>query len=107
MQSLGTFKRGDYFSFTMELIDEALETPLTGAAASLACQFRKSADASLIESLVISETATPGTYLFETTDTTDYPLGVILCDVEYTDGDSHVTTSPTMSVTVEGDITHG
>jgi hypothetical protein len=99
-------KRGDYFSFTAPITDATTGLPVTGAEASLKCQFRREPDASLIAELDISETDTDGTYLFEATSTAAFPTGIIKADIQYTDGDGKVSSSETMTLLVEGDISH-
>lgn len=106
MQSLGTFKRGDTFSFTATIADTATAVPLTGAAASLSCHGRHYMTGALIDDLTVTETDVAGTYLFTAGDTGGWIPGTrVLFDVEYTDG-SVIASTETFYVDVEADITH-
>ncbi len=104
MQTLSSFKRGDTFSF-IAAIASTSGTPLTGAASDLLCQIRNKAD-KLYCDLTITETQTPGSYLFITSDTLDWPCGVDLyLDIQYTTGGT-VSSSETIIIPVEKDVTH-
>lgn len=105
MQSLGKIKRGDTFSFTAELKDNATGEPLTGAADKLRCQGRHYLKDELIVEMAITET-TPGVYLFAAGSTSEWDIKKILFDVEYT-SDGVISSSETFSVEVEADITRG
>lgn len=107
MQSLGTIKRGDTFAFTADIEDSATGAPLTGAADKLRCQGRHYISRMLKVQLAITETATPGTYLFTAPSTDEWAAGTrLLFDVEYTSA-GVVSSSETFFVNVEEDITHG
>lgn len=104
MQTLSPFKRGDTFSF-IAAIASTSGTPLTGAASNLLCQIRNKVD-KLYSDLTITETSTPGSYLFITNDTLDWTCGTDLyLDIQYTVG-GIVTSSETIIIPVEKDVTH-
>jgi hypothetical protein len=105
VKSLGKIKRGDTFSFTAELKDNATGAALTDAANNLKCQGRHYLSNELIVELEITENA-PGTYFFAAGSTDEWKAMKILFDVEYTDGEI-VSSSETFSVEVEADITRG
>ena len=105
MQSIGTIKRGDTFSFTAEIKDSVTSLALTGAASKLKCYGRHYLTNQLITELTVIE-KTSGIYLFSADSTADWEVGVkILFDVEYT-SDGMTSSSETFSVNVEEDITH-
>ena len=103
MDSRGTHKRGDTLSFTDALTDEN-DAAIIGAEAKLACQMRTSGG-TLIDSFTITE-ITPGTYKFDAQgDTSKYPIGTHLLDIEYTDP-GVVSSTDTFSITIAPDQTH-
>jgi hypothetical protein len=116
MQSLGTLKQGDTFTFYANLTNRN-GAPLTGAASKLRSQIRTFDDIKLSE-LAISEWVDPdagqeghvtitGRYLLrDTVGTQSWPVGTHFIDVQYTDSGT-VSSSETFSLNVEGDITHG
>lgn len=106
MLSLGKFKRGDTFHFTVDIIDEATLEPLVGAASDLRCQGRDERNRSLITELIITEHS-PGTYLFTAAESTDAwrQNSRILFDLEYTIN-GKIVSSETFYVDVEADITY-
>jgi hypothetical protein len=104
MQTLSSFKRGDTFSF-IAAIASTSGTPLTGAANNLLCQVRNKGD-KLYSTLTITEITPPGSYLFLTNDTLDWPCGTDLyLDIQYT-ANGIVTSSETIIIPVEKDVTH-
>ena len=105
MKKIGTIKLGDTFSFTAEITDKATGDPLTGAASDLKCQGRNYLNGDLIAELTITETATPGTYLFSAGTTETWDTVQVLLDIQYTDGDL-ISSTETFYVVIEGDVTH-
>jgi hypothetical protein len=104
MQTLSSFKRGDTFSFIAAIANSS-GTPLTGEASNLSSQIRNKSD-KLYATLTITETTTLGSYLFLTNDTLDWPCGVDLyLDIQYTKG-GVITSSETIIIPVEKDVTH-
>ena len=100
---LGTVKQGDTFAFYLDLNDD--ETPVTGAAAKLKSQVRAKSNGNLIAELTITEeVSTPGRYLFKSTDTQTWPIGIQEVDIQYEDGDI-VTSSETLDIKVVKDVT--
>lgn len=106
MQSLGKFKRGDTFHFTIDIIDEATLEPLIGAVSDLRCQGRDERNRSLITELIITEPS-PGTYLFTSPEPTNTwrQNSRILFDLEYLIN-NEIVSSETFYVEVEADITY-
>lgn len=102
MCNIGTIKRGDTFSFTVEIKDNVTGTPLLGAADRLRCQGRDVICSKLMVEMVISETSS-GVYLFVANSTQEWPKK-ILFDIQYTDGDV-ISSSETFFLNVEEDIT--
>lgn len=107
MQSLGVIKRGDNFSFSAEIKDGTTGAALIGAADKLRCQGRHYVTRVLLAELMVTETATPGTYLFTAPSVNGWEAGTrLLFDIEYT-SEGIVSSSETFAITVEEDITHG
>lgn len=97
-------KRGDTADFSATLTD-SLGAAITGKATNLKCQFRD-VDGNLVKELTVSESDTPGTYIFRAGDTSGYPAGEQLyCDIQYTDADGIVSSTDTFSITVREDVT--
>jgi hypothetical protein len=106
MASLGTIKRGDGFSFSASITDKATGDPLTGAAADLKCQGKYEYDDDVLVDMVITETATEGTYLFAAPDTSEWVPGVnVEFDIQYQPAGAKPSSSKTFTVTVERDVT--
>lgn len=105
LKSIGTIKLGDTFCFSAEITDKATGDPLTGAASKLRCQGRNYLNGDLIAELTVTETSTPGTYLFSAGTTETWNTVQVLLDIQYTDGDL-ISSTETFYVAVEGDITH-
>lgn len=106
MTSLGTTKRGDSFSFTAVITDSETEDPIIGAEANLACDGRYTFDGDVIAAMTITETATPGTYLFTAGATDNWIPGLTISfDIEYTSS-GVVSSSETLTLIVEEDYTY-
>lgn len=85
---LGTVKRGDTFAFTVQ-IRSADGEPLIGAADNLKCQGRYYWNEDVLVELTISETETPGTYLFRAGNTDSWlPQKTVNFDIQYSNGKS-------------------
>lgn len=103
MAILPTTKTGDTFAFIATIKDEA-GVPIVGKAHLLKSQVRNYKD-ELIAELIISETETPGNYLFKALDTADWPLNEELrTDIQYTDNEI-VTSSETIMIPMAKDVT--
>ena len=106
INSIGEIKRGDYFAFTADIADDVTGDPLIGAAELLRCQGRYPSGM-LAAEMTISETSTPGTYLFEAPSTDAWiPNTTINFDIEYDGGIDEPSSTDTFSVSVLEDITH-
>ena len=107
MQTIGTIKRGDTFSFTASLTDCATNNSLIGATANLKCQGKYNVlDITPIVIMTISETSILGTYLFVAPSTEVWrPNCDIYFDIQYTNNNNIVSSTETFYVHVEGDVT--
>ncbi|MEA4972902.1 MAG: hypothetical protein VB119_06935 [Candidatus Metalachnospira sp.] len=109
MKSIGCIKRGDTFSFTADIVDETTGQPLTGACANLKCQGKYSSGSNFppeVE-MSISETSTPGTYLFAANSTDNWvPNSRMLFDIQYS-ANGIISSSETFYVEIIGDVTDG
>ena len=104
MKSLGIIKRGDTFSFTVDIVDSA-GVALTGAASKLKCHGKYYCDAAVLTETVVTETVVPGTYLFTCGSTAKWiPTKRVVFDIQFTDG-GVVSSTETFEVEVEEDIT--
>lgn len=108
MRTIGLIKRGDSFSFTATLTDEATGAALAGAAAKLKCNgsYSPCGEEVLVE-MVVSETVEAGTYLFEApAGSTDewVPDSSVYFDIEYTDA-GKTSSTETFYVKVKEDVT--
>lgn len=99
-----TVKKGDTLAFIVKRMDKD-GNPLAGDAAKLRSQLRSSKDV-LIAEMVITETETPGSYLFQVsaTKTATMDVGNYVFDIQYKDGDL-VKSSETFQVRIEKDVT--
>lgn len=100
-----TVKRGDTLSVIVVRKDED-GNPLTGDALKLRSQIRNSND-QLLASFAISETSTPGEYLFEVPPsvTLTFPLGRLDWDIEYNSGTGYIKSTETLAIRVDKDVT--
>lgn len=103
MQTLPSFKRGDTFAFTASIKDSS-GTPIIGAISKLKCQIRNNLDVLMGETTITEPTS--GNYMFKIANTEFWPTGITLyLDIQYTDNDV-ITSSETISVQIEKDVTH-
>jgi len=100
-----TVKRGDTLSVIVARQDED-GNPLTGDALKLRSQIRNSND-QLLASFTITETSTPGEYLFEVAPsvTLTFPLGRLDWDIEYNSGTGYIKSTETLTIRVDKDVT--
>ena len=104
MKTLPNFKRGDTFAFIATIRDQ-IGDPITGVSANLRSQVRDKMGFKYAD-LSVSETETPGSYLFQVQDTTSWPADTsIYTDIEYTDGQGTITSSETIEIPVVKDVT--
>lgn len=103
MKSLEPVKRGDTFTFIAIINDRVTQEPLTGITDKLKAEIRTSVG-SKISDLIITETETPGTYVFKCADTKTWPITTIYTDIQFTD-EGIVTSSETIEIPVEKDVT--
>lgn len=97
------FKRGDTMEFRG--VVTYLGAPFAGQTANIRASLRTLADA-LLANFTITETLTPGTYLFSIphTTTAGFPVGVAEMDVECTVGGKR-SSSVTMRINIIKDVT--
>jgi hypothetical protein len=80
----GEFKKGDTLAFTVSLIDDNTQLPITGIANNLKCQGRYANNAIALE-MTITETEVLGQYLLECLDTKNVKSDCdIFFDIQYT-----------------------
>ena len=96
-----TLKRGDSFLFTC-----TTDAPLTGY--SVASQIRDKSH-KLITDLAVSiiQTTPTGAFTLTTpTGTSSWPVGLLECDIQYTNNAGFVVSSETFEIDLIRDITH-
>lgn len=98
-------KRGDSFDYNVVVTDSGGSTiDLTNW--TIKCQLRTSRD-QLIETLTIEEDDySEGSYNLVCDDTTDWPVGNLYADIEYTDTASKIQSTETFIVQVVKDYTY-
>lgn len=95
-QQIVSFKRGDTLAYMITW---------EGAVASeLKSQIRDKSG-NLIAELSIEETGTPGTFRVSISDTSSFPLGPLLTDIQRTSESEGVRSSETFVIFVEKDVT--
>ena len=99
-----SIKRGDTLAFIVRRKNED-NTPRVGEASKLKSQIRTSKDVLLAE-LIITETETPGDYLFKVNaiETSLWLPGTYNCDIQFTDNEI-VQSSDTFNIVVSKDVT--
>jgi hypothetical protein len=103
MQRLDPIKRGDSLGFYAVLTDES-GLPVPGIAANLKSQVRDNQDV-LVADLTITEDATiPGKYLLQCSDTSNWPVGTMLLDIQWSNN-GIVTSTDTIQLPVQKDVT--
>ena len=102
MQTIAV-KRGDSFGFSNTVSDT--NGPITGIANRLKCQLRDSPRGKLIEEMAITESGTPGTYIFRAGDTTTWPT-IVYFDIQYTNADGIIKSTETYCLSIGEDVTH-
>lgn len=103
MKAITNFKRGDTFSL-------ACVYKVNGVATSVAdfdidSQLRDTKD-NLIQTLTVTKTADVGSFIVaaSATDTTDWPISVLKCDLQFSE-DGIVRSTETFNVVVVNEIT--
>ncbi|MDD3039750.1 hypothetical protein [Bacteroides sp.] len=94
-------KRGDTFDFSCILTDDA-GTPLSGKALNIKCEIRD-VEKTLLKSFTITESDTPGTYLFRS-GTADWQKRQAYMDIQYTE-DGIIVSSETILIVLREDVT--
>ena len=107
MINLPPIKRGDTFSLGCVSTDSSgVPENLTDIA--IRSQIRSGSSKALIEELSIAksdQTTNPGEFSLTSTSTSNWPIGSVLCDIEFKNG-AVVTSTETLEITVLLDITH-
>lgn len=101
-----TFKRGDTLSIDCQYQVDSVNAPLPPTMAS---QVRNPSTHALVDTFTITNTnASAGQFNLSATaaQTGAWPLALLNYDVEYTEADGTVHSSPTETIQVEMDVTH-
>lgn len=105
MQSLSDFKRGDTFSLVCVWKENGTPTSIAGL--TIVSQIRKQVGKTLVASLTVvpsDQTAHPGQFtLVAPTSTSGWPVGLLVCDFQITQGDV-VRSSETFQIRVIEDV---
>jgi hypothetical protein len=102
MNTLSPFKRGDTFILVCTYKTDGTPTPIAGKV--IASQIRR-ANNELIANMAVEPDTDPAKFaLTPDTDTSEWPLETLFCDVEITE-DGFVRTSKTISIPVIRKIT--
>jgi hypothetical protein len=103
MNTLSEFKRGDTFVLVCTYKTDNVPTPIFGK--TIVSQIRNSAGNLIANLDVEADDEDPAKFtLTPDTDTAEWPLGVLLCDIEIT-GDDIVRSTQTIEIPVVKDIT--
>lgn len=94
-------KRGDTFGFSLTLSSAGVV--LVGKATNFKCQIRD-CNKALICDVVISESDTPGTYLFRAENTSNWAKSKFYMDIQYTEDGITVSTE-TVMITLVNEVT--
>ena len=106
MQSLGSFKRGDTFSFVARLKDKT-GAVVTLPADKISCEIRTERYVLVAELTVTQHPTEVGSYIFTAIPfvTKTFPLGVVLLDIEM-NSSGEITSTETFSATIVKDVTN-
>ena len=100
-----TFKRGDSFSMAVAYKENNVAAPLPTTITSNVRSSRQT----LTEALTVSRDNESGglfTLTATPTDTAEWPIGTLYCDIEYTYSDGSVYSTDTFTIEVVQDITY-
>jgi len=98
-------KRGDSFGFSNEIFEDDGTTKIIGIASNLKCQIRDRYDV-LVDELEITESIElPGTYLFRAGPTSEWAVGPLYSDIQYTVNGLVASTLENIVINVERDVT--
>lgn len=96
------FKRGDTFQLELSVSNNAAPVNITGWV--IASQVRTKSR--LISTLAVEYTDPAlGIYRLRDNNTSDWPLGLLQCDIKYTTDDGQVAHSETFEIDVQRGIT--
>lgn len=96
-----TIKRGDTFGFSLTL--SAADVVLEGKASNFKCQIRD-CNKALISEVAITESDTPGIYLFRAGDTSSWVKSKFYMDIQYIEDGITVSTE-TVMITIVNEVT--
>ena len=97
-------KRGDTFVFYTTLTDENEDPIILNPSTDMRCQVRRQNSNKLVDELTIETTNVDGRYKFESPDTSDYPIEVLVSDIRFDIADV-VKTSDTFQINVVREVT--
>lgn len=96
------FKRGDTFQLELSVSNNGEAVNLTGW--TIASQVRSKSK--LISTLAVEYTdRVLGIYRLRDNNTSDWPLGMLVCDIKYTTDDGQIVHSETFEIEVQRGIT--
>ena len=105
MKILPIFKTGDTFIFTAVIKDTIYKNPMIGISSNLKSQIRRD-NGTFVAELIISEVLEiPGNYEFSANDTSNWPIENLYMDIQYTDEEGIITSSESLVVPIEKDVT--
>ena len=105
MQSLAPFKRGDTFSLACTYKSAGVATSITGL--TIKAQVRNPFNMSLVSELTVvagNQSTAAGTFTLISSDTTAWPIGNLVCDIQITSG-STIRSSDSFYIPVIEDVT--
>jgi hypothetical protein len=98
-----TQKRGDTFRWALSHFDGAAVQPLTGW--TIASQVRTAADTVVATLTVSNRDDAAGLFVLSATETATWPVGKLLCDIQYTDASGVIRSTQTIEIACVLDIT--
>ena len=103
MKSIKNFKRGDTMLLTVTYKVDG--TPADISTISIASQVRKQYG-SLVATMVVTKLGSTGQFTLAPTDsdTSEWPLGNLLCDIEFTQS-GNIRSTETFGITVIEEVT--
>ena len=105
MQTLSQHKRGDTFSLACAWKQSGAAAPITGF--TITAQIRKKSGMELVAALsVVNRNDAAGTFTLVpvVSDTNDWPIGSLICDLQITNG-STIRSSDSFLIPVIEDVT--
>ena len=107
MPLMPPLKRGDALLWSCVSVDDN-NVPEDLTDITVRAQVRVSSSKKLVAELIVSkanQTTNPGEFEIFYNNTKTWPIGTLLCDIEYT-SNGVVSSSDTIEISLIGDITH-